>query len=192
MSGACVKPAKQRLSLGAIARAYLREQPRCEPNDELQSFADEATLEVAVARACRAERPDGRRYHHQRRLPAAVLRAMAANLRAADVAPAASFDALHEVVRNRIGRIPGVGELTVYDTALRIGARLGLTPERVYLHSGTRIGARNLGLRWRERSLCMSDLPRSLQSLAAWQVEDLLCVFKDQLVREGARRPTPC
>ena len=26
----------------------------------------------------------------------------------------------------------GIGELTIYDTALRIGAKLGLRPQRVY------------------------------------------------------------
>ena len=40
-----------------------------------------------------------------------------------------------------------LGELTVYDVAHRIGAYLQLEPDVVYLHRGTRIGARYLGLR---------------------------------------------
>ena len=39
-----------------------------------------------------------------------------------------------------------MGELVVYDTALRIGARFGLEPEKVYVHRGTREGVRKLGL----------------------------------------------
>jgi hypothetical protein len=34
----------------------------------------------------------------------------------------------------------------MYDTALRIGAKLKLFPTKVYLHAGTRLGARALGL----------------------------------------------
>lgn len=69
----------------------------------------------------------------------------------------------------------------VYDTALRIGAKLGLEPERVYLHAGTRVGARALGLDWRAPSILSQDLPSQLRLLPAWQVEDLLCIYKEYL-----------
>ena len=37
-----------------------------------------------------------------------------------------------------------IGDLTVYDISTRIGAFLKLEPNRIYLHAGTRIGARAL------------------------------------------------
>ena len=35
--------------------------------------------------------------------------------------------------------------LTVYDTALRIGAHLDIMPDRIYLHAGVKEGAKALG-----------------------------------------------
>ncbi|MBI1997211.1 MAG: hypothetical protein HYW03_03845 [Deltaproteobacteria bacterium] len=77
----------------------------------------------------------------------------------------------------------------VYDTALRIGARLGLEPERVYIHSGTRVGARRLGLDWRAKWIEPKDLPKPLRSLPPWQVEDILCIYKDWFTQGRAAQP---
>ena len=54
-------------------------------------------------------------------------------------------------------------ELYCYDTALRIGAKLGLKPDKVYLHRGTRVDARRLGLPTEGATLEMSALPEGLQ-----------------------------
>jgi hypothetical protein len=40
----------------------------------------------------------------------------------------------------------GIGTLTASDTALRIGGFLKLQPDRVYLHAGTKDGAKLFGL----------------------------------------------
>jgi hypothetical protein len=113
---------------------------------------------------------------------------MQARLLSTDFRELRSFHELYGIVRDRIGGIRGVGELTVYDTALRIGGKLGLEPDRVYLHSGTRVGARNLGLNWRAAFLQVSDLPAKLRVLKPREVEDLLCVFKDELGGKGHPR----
>jgi hypothetical protein len=63
--------------------------------------------------------------------------------------------------------VPGIGELYVYDTALRIGAKLGVFPEKVYLHAGARIGVRNLGRDARKTALRIASLPRPAQAQAA-------------------------
>jgi hypothetical protein len=97
-----------------------------------------------------------------------------------------SFDELHELVDRLIRPIAGVGELAVYDTTLRIGARFGLAPAKVYLHAGTRIGARNLGLDARNGELEIADLPPELQTLAAHELEDVLCIYKDDFGKQAA------
>jgi hypothetical protein len=71
--------------------------------------------------------------------------------------------------------------LTIYDTALRIGASLGLEPQSVYLHAGTRFGARRLGLDWRAETIPVSALPPPLRKLKPREIEDLLCIFADRL-----------
>jgi hypothetical protein len=82
-------------------------------------------------------------------------------------------------VAETIGGIPGIGDLTVYDTAIRIAAHRGLSPRRVYLHAGTRDGARALGVP-RDRAWVM---PRELRRLRPMEIEDCLCIYKAELRR---------
>jgi len=165
-------------TLEAIVRAYkLRFRPRSQ--EELEAFASESTLLAAVKRAGWAERPDGKRYDHQRRIPRDALEVSANRLRRAKLETARTFDDLYDIVSRAIGSIRGIGELTVYDTALRIGAKLSLAPDRIYLHAGTRVGARKLGLNWREDSLALSDIPEALRELKPREIEDCLCIFEE-------------
>jgi hypothetical protein len=100
---------------------------------------------------------------------------------------------LFELVREIIGPIPGIGELTVYDTAVRIGARFQLEPDRVYLHAGTRDGAKALlDVDGPREAIERDELPAQLRVLSPREIEDLLCIYKDALraSRAGAgRRP---
>ncbi|HTQ38724.1 MAG TPA: hypothetical protein VMJ32_06835 [Pirellulales bacterium] len=165
------------MHFAAIVRAYTA---RKIANVELRSFENEKSFADALNRAGMAMRPDGKRYDHQRRIPHAVLCAATSSLRLAALERATDFDSLFAIVSNAIGSIHGIGELTIYDTALRIGAKLGLLPTRVYLHSGTRKGARALNLNWHAPYLEVGEFPAELQKLAAHEIEDCLCIFKDR------------
>lgn len=117
---------------------------------------------------------------------------------------AESFDELVELIAGISGPIPRIGPLAVYDTARRVGARFGLEPAKVYLHAGTRMGAKALGLNHRGDAIEMDELPAGLRTLTAWEAEDVLCIYKGEfeslqqepngwhahrcLPREGARR----
>ena len=94
------------------------------------------------------------------------------------------FDDLYSVIDDEIGTIPGVGKLMTYDTALRIGANMRLEPRLVYLHAGTSKGAKRLGLSTREGVLRPKDIPPVLRRLSPREIEDCLCIYKDQLRRE--------
>src|SRR6185503_10831870 len=87
-----------------------------------------------------------------------------------------SFDALYDVTWS--ARPPGVGPLTVYDTAVRIGNFLHLQPKTVYLHAGARDGARALGPDLYARTLAKDALPIEMQCLTPDEIEDCLCIFK--------------
>lgn len=168
-------------ALEAAVRAYQR-GPLAKAQRELDSFAAEPTVEAAVARAGLAVRYKGERlvvYDHQRRVPRRARQQARGALLKTDFSHCRTFHDLFLEVRNAIGSIPGIGDLTVYDTALRIGAKFGLQPDRVYIHAGTKIGARAIGLDWRAPWLLAKDLPLRLRSLPPWQVEDLLCIYKD-------------
>ena len=103
------------------------------------------------------------------------------------MAKVANFDALIRLVDEKIGGIAGIGALTVYDIAHRIGAYLRKEPTRVYLHAGTRVGALALGIE--DNVFDPKILPKAFSRLSAAEVEDCLCIYKDDLrgVPSGSR-----
>lgn len=138
-----------------------------------------------------------RRYSHQRRLPRHVLAEAAVALAAQQAAFAAccDFDAVYAIVADAFERIPGAGKLYAYDVAQRIGRALGLQPKSVYLHSGAETGARYLGVRGRPRRpghridgrVAGTDrFPSPMRDgLKVFEIEDFLCIYKNQLRRIG-------
>ena len=171
-------------SLEAVVAAYITDY-RGRAREEQQFFADQRTLSDAVRLAGLAETPKGKRLNHQRRIPPAVLKRSAARLldRLATLKEAATFEDLHDVVAETIGVLEGIGDLTVYDTALRIAAKRGLEPRRVYLHAGTRAGAGALGFTDGADWILPGDLPSAFRRLRPSEIEDCLCIYKAELRR---------
>jgi hypothetical protein len=89
------------------------------------------------------------------------------------------FAELHGLVEREIGDIPRIGCLAVYDVAHRIGAFLRIAPALVYLHRGTREGARALG--FRGKTVHPDELPVEFRTLPAAEIEDCLCIYKREL-----------
>jgi len=157
---------------------------------ERRWFVIQPTLEDAISKAAKAVKPSGKRFGHQRRIPESVLRQSERAL--LDAVPAlrsaGTFEGLHRVISSIIGDIAGIGELTIYDTALRIGANLGLEPAVVFLHAGTRMGARALGLDGSQKFIERRYLPREFESLSPGEIEDVLCIYKDRLGKRGNKK----
>ena len=76
----------------------------------------------------------------------------------------------------------GIGELTKYDTATCIGCPLKIYPEYVYLHAGAKIGAVAIGIIGAkvEKRIFVEKFP-AFEILEPIQIEDFLCIYKDQL-----------
>ena len=159
---------------------------------EQRWFIIQRTFEEAVSRAALAVGPSGKRLSHQRRIPQSVLaesrRRLVASLPA--LSKAQSFEALHETVAAIIGPIPGIGELTIYDTALRISAKLQLEPTVVFLHAGTRAGALRLGLSVSRKFIPVAEFPRAFQKLKPREIEDVLCIYKGELGTDANLSPS--
>jgi len=156
---------------------------------ELDWFRRQPTLAAAIACAASAINSRGKRYSHQTRLKKVSLRearrVLAASARR--IARCKTFDELIAHLEALLEPIDGLGELYTYDTALRIGAKLKLLPRMVYLHAGTRVGARALGFDGRVRALKASQLPAPLRRLRPHELEDVLCIFKDRLATARTR-----
>jgi hypothetical protein len=176
-------PARGELNtLREIVDAYIRDY-RDEAGRELHFFAIQRTLADAVRPAAMCELPGGKRHPHQRRIPHDSLHEATQRLLSMDLGDARSFDELHDAVATAIGDIHMIGPLAIYDIAHRIGAFLSLAPERVYLHRGTRDGARALGLGRGRKTLAIDELPREFRRLSAAEIEDCLCIYKAQIGR---------
>jgi hypothetical protein len=67
----------------------------------------------------------------------------------------------------------------VYDIAHRIGAYFGKLPENVYLHAGTRIGARAFNIKG--DSIDPKTLPKPFLWLSPAEIEDCLCIYREEL-----------
>ncbi|MCX5747976.1 MAG: hypothetical protein NT062_36405 [Proteobacteria bacterium] len=172
---------KASIDLKAVVRHYKQTfRPRAAA--ELASFEAEETLEAAVGRAALAQEPDGTRYGHQRRRTAEELRRGTKKLLSClpKLAAASNFGQLFEAVDAAVGHLDGLGDLYVYDTALRIGAQKKVFPARVYLHAGTRAGAiALLGKDAKDLKVIFKfELPKELHELEAHEIEDVLCIYK--------------
>lgn len=176
-------PISKYRSYGDVVRAYIQDY-REDAAAELKFFRKQPSLAKAIRVAALSITCDGKRHPHQRRLRAQVLRAAARGLRAAArlLQRCRSFAELHEIVRVKIRTIRGIGPLTVYDIATRVGGHLGLEPEIVYLHAGTSVGARVLGLDG-GKTLAPAALPSPFQILRPREMEDCLCIYARELAR---------
>jgi hypothetical protein len=150
---------------------------------ERDRYARLPSLDETIRVAALSTDERGKRLSHQRRIPCDVLVRVAKRLRQDGLCNVRSFDELYERICELCGDIEKFGELTRYDVAIRIAPKLGLKPERVYLHCGARTGAKELGVPHRGATVKMGELPRVLHRLHPSEVEDFLCIYKEQLGR---------
>ena len=123
----------------------------------------------------------GKRHPHQYRLKHRDLQRVHQRLKLYDIESCETFHELFETVHEAIAGISGIGELMVYDTAHRLGSYLGLEPEYVYIHAGVRKGAKALGFKGAVKWIDPSTLPRAFKKLTPGEIEDCLCIYKDEL-----------
>ncbi|WP_422034494.1 hypothetical protein [Reyranella sp.] len=172
------------MTLATISSDYIA-RFRAHATAEMKYYKTQPSLSEAIRLAALSRTAHGKRHPHQRRITRRVLEAAEQRLQgmSASLRRAKSFDEVHHLVTSEIGSLRGIGELAIYDFSHRIGAFLGLEPDAVYLHAGTRVGARALNLTGDVISL--SAFPSALQCLSAGEIEDCLCIYKS-LLKPGA------
>jgi hypothetical protein len=159
---------------------------RCAQPDldaQLQWFASLPSFTAALRRAAIARSSRGTRFAHQWRLPRSMYPRALALLRAAapSLRSSRSFAVLHSRVSAAVAHLPGVGPLYLYDTSLRLGAFLGLSPTSVYLHAGAAQGARRLLPAGSGATVSPTQFPSAFRALLAYQLENLLCCYRTYL-----------
>lgn len=154
----------------------------CNQEAWIQYTLDQPNLSKAIEVAALCINKENKRHPHQYRIPLKVLRATQDELLllSGKIRKVRSFDQLYNLISAL--DVYGLGELTRYDIATRIGAFLNLFPDRIYLHAGTRVGATRLLGKINKPYLLKSDLPAPFQirSISCAEIEDILCIYKDQ------------
>lgn len=180
-----------------IVTDYIRRY-RNRARAELAEYQKLPSLGQAIKHASLCHRlPSLKRHPHQYRIPQRVLLRAEQELQRSQsrLARAETFEALYTEVERRIGGLRGIGPLTVYDIAHRIGSFLRLEPGLIYLHSGTGIGARLLG--FTGKTLDPRSLPSAFSRLRPPEIEDCLCIYSEAFRSKGSqarmsKRPPLC
>lgn len=149
--------------------------------------AQQNSLEEAIYEAAIARNAEGKKNKHQWRLKNIDLEKFAVQLvdKVDELKKCATFDAILEVVEKH--KTNGIGTLTIYDTAERIGAYLKLFPNKIYLHAGTKAGAEKLlGKKLQQKFIRKEELPEVFQqnNLHCGAIEDILCMYKNSFEDE--------
>jgi len=125
---------------------------------------------------------------NQRGVPYEISKIVRDNLikRTNDILKAKNFDDLYNIVYEC--KVKGFGDLSVYDSAMRIAAKLNIEPDKVYLHAGARKGMEILEAKGyvengssKKKFVDIKDMPREIQQLKAAETEHMLCSMKDYM-----------
>jgi len=103
------------------------------------------------------------------------------------------FESIYEFVGSIGCKVTGVGELAIYDVAVRIAKYLKLKVRNVYLHRGATVGARALGKNVKDgKILSVDKFPPPLNQLSGDHLENFLCIYKHELAHFSTNAVKSC
>jgi hypothetical protein len=165
--------------------ADFRKHHRPNSARETRFFRTMPSMGLAIHHVAMAVDGDGRCFDHQFHIVQPARRRAKTVLHQAEskILTCRSFHELHSLFLELLSPIKGLGEMYIYDAALRMGAYVKLSPDFVYLHRGTRWGARALGIDVsRGRPYVeKKELPEALRKLSADNLESFLCIYWNKL-----------
>lgn len=187
-------PREPLTSLAAIKRDFKWRYQDTKKTDQVIEWCRSApTLRSAIDRAVRARDENGKHHNHQSKvdLNARLELGQALSTVSTRGFRRMDFDDLHDLIDEI--KPYGIGPVTVYDVAVRVGAYLGIEPQSVYVHAGVRKGLKALeeALNRKHGTRAYLDgahkLPRVPMSMfpAPWNkmraddVEDMLCTYRE-------------
>lgn len=176
------KPAiSKETSLSHLVKDYLKKDYVNWYQSEAQWWGDQ-TLDwnAALERAWRSRFENGKMHSHQYRVASKLAEGLRIS-REDGVQPEQfeTFEQLYGWVEFVTHRSKGLGVMTTYDIAQRLGMWLHLSPTVVYLHQGSARGAKKLNITGKTAPL--SAFPPEIQQLGADHAENFLCIYKEHL-----------
>lgn len=105
-----------------------------------------------------------------------------------DLMTATTFDQIMQIVTEC--KVKGFGELSIYDTSLRIAMFKNIEPDKVYLHAGARKGFEVLEEKGyipvgasKKKYLTEDDLPGEFkENLKSHEAENVACLYKTEFL----------
>jgi hypothetical protein len=178
-------PREPLTSLAAVWRDFKwRRLARGHRDPCIPYTASAGSLRNAIRRACDSRGEDQKLFFHQGRVWQVNRDAYAEALIAAPVRKrlvrADCFHEVWEVCQIVGGATHGIGSITIYDVAARLGAWFGYPARRIYLHGGVIDGARSLGI-YRKGDIWIprGRLPKAIRYHENLdEVEDFLCGYR--------------
>ena len=157
--------------------------------DRWLNYYRNLSLEEAIEKAARAIGPEGKKHRHQWRIKNETLREVAnilVNDARVEINSCRSFEDLISLVEEKAREVKGFGVLAIYDTSLRIGAKKGIYPSKVYIHAGTKEGCKALGLDHKAKDLPVHAFPEPVKTLHPYEIENFLCIYKNRIQKQTA------
>ena len=141
------------------------------------------TLKEAIEVAAKSVDENNKVHFHQRRVEKLELNSFSERVisREEEINSAKTFDEIYEIINSEKNEY--ITELTVYDVTQRIAAFKNIYPDKIYLQSGTRVGAENLlGRLGDAKFLVREDLPSPFQrpDFTLADIEEILFQYKDE------------
>lgn len=145
---------------------------------ETQNYWEDVTK--AICPCCK------RKFLHQKRIPISVLEQWSNHIlqKQQEISNCSDFEDLYNCIKNikEKGEIKGIGELTVYDTAFRLGIHLDKLPsDKVYLHANAVIPG------YTKLFIPAKKLVDNFykHNMSAYMIEDFLCVFHKNITEQS-------
>jgi len=160
-------------------------------------FRESDSLKRAIEKAFRSEDQQGKVYRHQarvgrQRLAKSVGIALE-RFNALSESYFDNFDKIYQFVQSVGAEVPGFGSLAAYDVSLRIAKYQGCDILDVHLHAGVTQGARAMGFDVKDgETLRVDQFPEPFNQLSPDHLENLLCIYKNELAGASAKAGKPC
>jgi hypothetical protein len=183
-------PSTELTSITALWKDYMARYVNTGRGDPALPWTLKAeTFDEAIHRACMSRGEDGKLWHHQGRVWQKNLEAYERKLRETYY-----FDGMFEsehfwqlmiFCRQAAEETPGIGPVTEYDVAMRLGGWLDLEPEHLYFHAGVTEGLRALGVAIPRGVYCIDRerLPEFFHDKNLDIVESFLCGYRSEIQR---------
>jgi hypothetical protein len=176
-------PREPLTSLKSLVQDFLWRESTLHRDTIIAMCGEARNLEDAVWLATDSIGRNGKMYSHQVKVRKSSRDALATVMSSKLPRHLSSFHDLFLFTRTNAPW--GIGELTIYDVSLRVGAYLGIEPKRLYLHTGVREGitsladAARVNVSVKAPWLIPPDVPWRFEHYMTWDdTEDFLCTYR--------------